>query len=238
MPTIEFNQSMNQKEAKGEVVMTDKQLLIKAYSLLKKKERLNKEMNGLATSFDQLDKKVIKKIKDYQHYRGIGWDGDNPIQKSEEKVKFPDRVSPVFRNLAEIVYNLKMANRLGELDVYLEAMKDYGIEIKIDAKHEFGLQTGDLDYHMLGEIVDEMDDLQGQICELANILRDDLSENAQIVELCSKKGFKEFLNLFKGKVEKKKNAEKLEEAISKRCETDLIAISKVNEIAKEQKPIE
>lgn len=220
------------KEEKKNFIINKKILLIKAYVLLKRKQRLHKEMNKTASLFNDIDKKITLKVKDYIYYRGNGWKSkDNPIDKLEEKVKFPDRVSPVFRRLREIVYNLKMTNKLDLLDIYIEAMKEYGIKIEIDGMNEFGLNSVDFSSEKLKNTLDVMCDYQADICGIANTLKDEISINAEGIDLCRKNSFKEFLTYFEGKVEKKPSINKKEQEINERCSKDIFSLSEINKIS-------
>lgn len=78
-------------------------------------------------------KQMLMKMKDYLYYRERGW-GEDCLDKykpeeGEAREKYPDRVSPTFRNLCEIVNTMYCCGQEDKLDVYIEAAKRRGVEI-------------------------------------------------------------------------------------------------------------
>lgn len=159
------------------------------------KASLWKEMNNIAKFCSRethIDRNVIMKVKDYLHYRGRGW-GEDCLTKSEEPEKYPDRVSPTFRHLVEIVTNSYATGKEDLLNVYLEAVKTKGITITID-RSQFANPSDDTKAKA-ADALSAMDPLQCQICEKNDYITDILAEQAETANLSPKNKYKQIVRL-------------------------------------------
>ena len=159
------------------------------------KTSLWKEMNNVAKQCSMethIDRNVIMKVKDYLHYRGRGW-GDDCLSKSEESEKYPDRVSPTFRHLVDIVTNSFATGKEGLLDVYLEAIKEKGITITIN-RSQFAKPSDDTKAKV-ADALSVMDPIQCQICEKNDYMNDVLAVDAENKNLAPKNKFKQIVRL-------------------------------------------
>jgi len=159
------------------------------------KASLWKEMNNIAklcSRETRIDRNVIMKVKDYLHYRGRGW-GDDCLTKSEESEKYPDRVSPTFRHLVDIVTNSFATGKEDLLDVYLEAVKAKGITITID-RSQFAKPSDDTKAKV-ADALSVMDPIQCQICEKNDYMNDVLAVDAENKNLAPKNKFKQIVRL-------------------------------------------
>lgn len=159
------------------------------------KAALWKDMNAIAKLCSRqtgIDRNTLMKVKDYLHYRGRGW-GDDCLSKSEESEKYPDRVSPTFRHLVDIVTNAYATGKEDLLDVYLDAIKDRGITISIDVS-KFTRPSNDAK-HTVAEAINLMDPLQCDICEKNDYMNDVLAVEAEEANLSPKDKYKKIVKL-------------------------------------------
>lgn len=159
------------------------------------KTELWKEMNAIAKECSRqtgIARKTLMKVKDYLHYRGRGW-GDNCLEKSEESEKFPDRVSPTFRHLVDIITNSYATGKEDLLNVYLDAIKEKGITISIDVE-KFTRPSEDVK-QTVAVALNQMDPLQSVICEKNDYMTDVLAEQAEAANLSPKNKYKQIVKL-------------------------------------------
>lgn len=159
------------------------------------KASLWKEMNDIAklcSNETGISKKVLMKVKDYLHYRGRGW-GEDCLTKAEDSEKYPDRVSPTFRNLVDIVTNLYATGKESNLRVYLDALKDKGITLTIDTS-KFTRPDDDVKEKVANALA-VMDPIQCQICEKNDYMTDVLAVNAEESNLSPKDKYKKIVKL-------------------------------------------
>ena len=159
------------------------------------KASLWKEMNNVAKTCSKetrISRNTLMKVKDYLHYRGRGW-GDDCLSKSEESEKYPDRVSPTFRHLVEIITNSYATGKEDLLNVYLEAIKARGITITID-RSQFANPSDDT-RAKIDDALKVMDPIQCQICEKNDYMNDVLAVDAENNNLAPKNKFKQIVRL-------------------------------------------
>ena len=159
------------------------------------KASLWKEMNDIAklcSNETGISKKVLMKVKDYLHYRGRGW-GEDCLTKAEDSEKYPDRVSPTFRNLVDIITNLYATGKESNLRVYLDAIKDKGVTITIDTS-KFTRPDDDVKEKVANALA-VMDPIQCQICEKNDYMTDVLAVNAEESNLSPKDKYKKIVKL-------------------------------------------
>lgn len=163
----------------------------------KEKASLWREMSDIAKDCSRethIEKNTIMKVKDYLHYRGRGW-GDDCLEKSDEGEKYPDRVSPTFRHLVEIIKNLYATGKEDSLQVYLDAVKERGITISIDTSNDiFKLPSNEVK-EKISSALSIMDPIQCQICEKNDYMNDVLAVDAENKNLSPKNKFKQIVKL-------------------------------------------
>jgi hypothetical protein len=185
--------TVNQNTDHNETLQTD--CLDEGIEYHNEKASLWKEMNNVAKQCSRethIDRNVIMKVKDYLHYRGRGW-GDDCLSKSEESEKYPDRVSPTFRHLVDIITNSFATGKEDLLDVYLEAIKEKGITIMID-RSQFA-KPSDETKAKVADALSVMDPIQCQICEKNDYMNDVLAVDAENKNLAPKNKFKQIVRL-------------------------------------------
>lgn len=159
------------------------------------KRALSKEMNAIAKQCARethINKKTIMKVKDYLHYRGRGW-GDDCLTKSEDQEKYPDRVSPTFRNLYEIISNFYATGKEVDLQIYINALKERGITITVN-KDAMNIPDNDIK-EKIAVAINQMDPYQCDICEKNDYMNDVLAEAAESINLSPKNKYKQIVQL-------------------------------------------
>ena len=185
---IDQNQQTNNSVASTEC-------LDKGIQYHNEKAALWKDMNAIAKTCSRqtgIDRNTLMKVKDYLHYRGRGW-GDDCLSKSEELEKYPDRVSPTFRHLVDIVTNSYATGKEDLLNVYLDAVKEKGITISIDVS-KFTRPSNEAK-QTVAEAINLMDPLQCDICEKNDYMNDVLAEEAEAANLSPKNKYKQIVKL-------------------------------------------
>jgi len=155
------------------------------------KRDLSKEMNQLAKERAReigLKKKQLINIKDYKHYYGAGWGVDALDRDKDEKCPYPDRVSPTFRKLVEIVSTLRDADMVDFLNPYLEACAARGIKVTIEPERTDAQEK--VNKALLDRTLEEMDTLQCDICQLNDRINDELAPQAEATNYVHKSKFK------------------------------------------------
>lgn len=176
-------------------IVVNTQCLEQGIEYHNKKRAISKVMNSIAKQCARethINKKAIMKVKDYLHYRGRGW-GEDCLSKSGEQEKYPDRVSPTFRNLVEIITNAYTTGKEDLLDVYLNAVKDKGITIIVD-KSMFTLPDTE-QKEKVSSAINQLDPLQCDICEKNDYMNDVLAEEAENTNLSPKNKYKQIVQL-------------------------------------------
>ena len=185
---IDQNQQTNNSVASTEC-------LDKGIQYHNEKAALWKDMNAIAKTCSRqtgIDRNTLMKVKDYLQYRGRGW-GDDCLSKSEESEKYPDRVSPTFRHLVDIVTNSYATGKEDLLNVYLDAVKEKGITISIDVS-KFTRPSNEAK-QTVAEAINLMDPLQCDICEKNDYMNDVLAEEAESINLSPKNKYKQIVKL-------------------------------------------
>lgn len=175
------------------------------------KHYLAREMNSVAKTCSEetgVDKRAILKVKDYLHYKGEGW-GEDCLEKSEDKVKYPDRVSPTFRKLHEIFTNMYACGKEDELLDYIDALADRGIQITVDESY---FQRPDDDTaKVIANAIKGMDGFQKSICEKNDYMNDVLSVDAENAALSPKNKYKQIIQLAAKKQDGKDIEDKIQD---------------------------
>ena len=191
--TQQIDQTLQTNNNDNSVASTE--CLDKGIQYHNEKAALWKDMNAIAKTCSRqtgIDRNTLMKVKDYLHYRGRGW-GDDCLSKSEESEKYPDRVSPTFRHLVDIVTNSYATGKEDLLNVYLDAVKEKGITITIDVS-KF-TQPSNEAKQTVAEAINLMDPLQCDICEKNDYMNDVLAEEAESINLSPKNKYKQIVKL-------------------------------------------
>lgn len=137
-----------------------------------------------------IERVQLNKMKDYIHYRGRGW-GVDALDKSDEKEKFPDRVSPTFRHLVDIVETMYVCGKKDLLQAYINAAKSRGINIEIDdAKF---LSPNEAEQIIVDTALESLDPLQTKICECNDYMNDVLAPAAENQKVTPKSKYKKIV---------------------------------------------
>lgn len=175
-----------------------KQLLNSSADLLKEECELWAIMEDMAKGGEtslNIPKWLFYKIKEYQYYYGLGWTDGNPLVL-EKGLKFKDRVSPIFIRLLKAVQTLRAIDNIEFLQPYLDALAEEGITITIDPKHKDIEPISKDRVDKMQEVVDSMKDIQAQICQIADILRDEKSQQAEDLRYVPKREFRGMVDLY------------------------------------------
>jgi len=173
--------------------ITETELLDDSREILVNKKAASKNMNMVlheTAKMQGIEKPILARMKDYLHYRGMGWIGNNPLEKDPEE-RFPDRVSPCFRKLLQIINDLRATDCLEWLDPYLDAMKQNGITISIT--------PGTVRINDKTEVeaaLQNASDFQTTICQLADEINDIKAVEAEEICLTKQNEFKKLLNFY------------------------------------------
>lgn len=146
-----------------------------------------------------VSKPDLMKMKDYIYYRGRGW-GNDAIDKAEvdkeageTREKYPDRVSPAFRNLCQIIEIMYKCGKEDLLDVYIDAAKSRGVDITVDkSKLEM---PGEGEKIAIASALEIMTPLQGKICTNNDYINDTLAPAAENQNVTPKNKFKKIVTM-------------------------------------------
>lgn len=133
----------------------------------------------------EVEPSVLKKVKNYYHYKGVNWTDGNPLEKDKD-IKEKDKVAPTFIKLKEIIDNLRAIGDLEFLKEYLEAMDKCGIHITID------FNTDEMDSEknsMIREVLDSASKLQTNVDALSEELKETKSTEAEELNFTPKSSF-------------------------------------------------
>jgi hypothetical protein len=176
---------------------TASELLDEAYDLLKEKKTNSKHMNIIAADMSKqqkIEKPIMLRVKDYAYYRGRGYNPSNILGDKDPEEKFPDRVTPTFKKLLQIIDDLYAVGKQDMLDIYLDAMKNKGVEIKITNKD---VRVSDIDETW--QAIENMKGFQKNICELADEINFGCTQIAEDISFTPKEEFKGALGLYEKK---------------------------------------
>jgi hypothetical protein len=176
--------------------LTESELLQDSNEILEQKKAASKNMNMVAAETAKaqgIEKPILVRCKDYLHYRGRGWLGGDLLEKDPEE-KFPDRVAPTFRKLLQIVEDLSAVGRPDFLDIYLDALRAKGIDIKINYAD---MRVNDPDETWVA--VENMSGFQTTICALADEINDVKAVESEDINFTPKNEFKKVLGFYNRK---------------------------------------
>ena len=146
--------------------------LAESLQTLEEKKNYSKDMNQIihnASKLTGLDAKVIRRVKDYHYYRGLGWMGSSLVLDKEEK--FKDRVSPAFIKIKTIIEDCVATHQEELLKCYIDDLSEFGIKIDFsDCKPDNIISEEDA--KIVDETVNEGCDYQKEICQRADMIKD------------------------------------------------------------------
>jgi hypothetical protein len=172
---------------------SESKLMQESHEIFERKREASQHMNMVAketAKAQHIEKPILIRTKDYLHYRGMGWLSGDPLAKDPEE-KFPDRVSPTFRKLLQITEDLAAVGRLEMLDVYLDALRKHGIDIKIDPSD---VRVQDIDETW--QAIENMSGFQTTICECNDEIVDIKAVEAEDINFTPKNEFKKVLTFY------------------------------------------
>ena len=164
------------------------ELLDDSLETLADRKKFAKTMNTIIKDCAKkigVESSVLKKVKNYYHYKGVNWTDGNPLEKNKV-VKEKDKVAPTFIKLKEIVDNLRAIGDYEFLRDYLEAMDKCGIHITID------FNTDEMDSEknsMIREVLDSASKLQTNVDALSEELKEEKSTTAEELNFTPKASF-------------------------------------------------
>lgn len=201
-------------------------LLSETERIENEKKVASKAMNELAKDAAKTlngDASVIKKCKDYYYYHKNGWIDNDPLNLDPEE-KFKDRISPVFKKLRDIVIDLQTNGMVDLLNPYISALEGYGIKVIIDPADPV---VSDVDE--LKEVVKSMCGYQKVICENADIIREDHSQESEDLNFTPKSKYKEVFGLYSRKMKGKDVDDNIQDRVTF-CEMYETALNEVNDL--------
>ena len=173
--------------------ITETELLDDSREILLEKKTASKNMNMILSEtakMQKIEKPILARMKDYLHYKGLGWIGNDPLELNPEE-KFKDRVSPTFKKLLQMADDLRATDCLEWLDPYLNAIKIHGIDIRISPTN---VRIQDKDEVVAA--VQNASDFQGIICNLADEINEVKAVEAEEMNLTKQNEFKKLLNFY------------------------------------------
>ena len=201
-----------------------KTLFDKSSDLLISQRKVHKEMAALGTAAHKefkIDSKHISALKDYVHYYKNDWLGGDPLI-AEKDVKWRCRLAPTFRRLVKVVDDLRYTGRLDLLDPIIKSLNNVGIHLTIDDNIKFD-KTEDL-----MKYINEMDDYQTVICELAD-RRTDGRTSAVESKNATTKSFNEYVRLM-ANYKSSKDLQKTRENINDDLQDLLLDVNIENDV--------
>lgn len=190
------------------------------------KKVASKAMNELAKDASttlNADKATLKKCKDYVYYHKNGWVNGNPLDLDPEE-KFKDRISPTFKKLRDIILDLQANGMTDLLNDYIGALEGYGIHLTIDAADPI---VSDVDE--IKEVIKSMCGYQKVICENADIIREEHSQESEDLNFTPKSKYKEIFGLYSRKMKGKDIDDNVQDKVTF-CEMYETALNEVNDM--------
>ena len=185
------------------------ELLDDSLETLADRKKFSKTMNSIMKDCAKkigVKPSVIKKAKDYRHYKGANWENGNPLKLDKDK-KDKYKISPTFMKLAEIVENLREIGDREFLEPYLKAMDNLGIHITIGFDED---KLGRLDE--VNEVLESASRLQTNVDALTEELKEEKSTEAEELNFTPKNAFCNVLGI----LDKIKEGKDVEDTIQNR----------------------
>ena len=180
------------------------ELITDSLDTLTDKKRYSKTMNQIIKDCSKeigVDKKALKKVNSYYHYKGADWENKNPLKKDKD-AKYKDKVSPIFIKLLEVVENLREVGDYEFLKPYLTALEEFGIHITIDETKK----SDENKTERIKEVLDSASKLQTNVDTLTEELKEEKSSESEELNFTPKSSFINILG-FLDKINEGKNIE-------------------------------
>lgn len=129
----------------------------------------------------------LNKLKDYKFTHRRGW-GENPLDKSKEKVPNSDKISSICIKTLDLICLLRRTGNLDWLNEYLDAFKEYGINIEIDTDEDKFPQK-EVDFDLLEETLNNCAEQQEIIEKQKEIMKDVLAQKSEDIDFVSKSSY-------------------------------------------------
>lgn len=187
-------------------------LLDDSLETLADKKRYSKTMNKIIKDYGKthnVDPSVLKKAKNFYHYKGTNWLNNNPLEKDKEK-KDKDKVAPIFIKLKEVVDVLRTIGDYEFLTPYLDAMKNCGITISIEETPT----TLDGSVEEVKELLESASNLQTNVDTLNEELKETKSIESEELNFTPKSSFVSVLSILDKINEGKDVDDKLQNAFT------------------------
>lgn len=186
------------------------QIIESSLETLKEKKETSRAMSQVFKAAEEgcgVESPVLRRVKDYNYYKGNGWVGSTLVLDPEEK--FKDRISPVFIKLVRIIDDLKQTDQEELLSDYLDELSELGIEINfskyIPSAKTSSKETSDA-------AITTGVGLQKLICELSDEIKDSDSSYAEEQGFGPKREYVKLINLAYSKRKGKDISDKCQDA--------------------------
>ena len=190
--------------------------LAESLQTLEEKKNYSKDMNRIinnASKLTGLDAKVIRRVKDYRYYRGLGWMGSSLSLDKEEK--FKDRVSPAFIKIKTIIEDCVATHQEELLKDYIDDLSEFGIKIDFSECKPDKIISEE-DAKIVDETVNDGCDYQKEICQRADMIKDKHAPLAETNGFGPESEYKKLIELlYKKRALDKDIAEKVNEGYAK-----------------------
>ena len=184
------------------------ELLDDSLETLADRKKFAKTMNTIIKDCAKkigVEPSVLKKVKNYYHYKGVNWTDGNPLEKNKV-VKEKDKVAPIFIKLLEVVENLRVIGDKEFLEPYINAIAEHGIKIDIE------YADTDKNVEEIMEVIESASKLQTNIDTLAEELKEEKSTTAEELNFTPKSSFCNVL----GMLEKINEGKEIDDALQNR----------------------
>ena len=159
----------------------------------------------------QIERATIQKAQKYLHTKGCGW-GEDCLDFAKD-AKEKDIISAKFSSLCELITVLVKVGAGDELKLYIQAMKDRGIDIDISSLMRTDAPEGDVASDV-ATTLDSSAVYMGKIKEMNEMLKD-FAEEAERSNLCPKNRFNNLLRLATAKEDGMDIQEKISDELFK-----------------------
>jgi len=203
--------------------MTEGEILQEGARLLAEKKQAQKHFNAAAADFSKesgVDKSVLKRIADVELHRGVGWEGDDPLSKTEEKVAHPDKLSSAFKRVLDVVEDYVHAGLSERLKIYTDALAARGIDLT------WSLEDAQVDGAW--DAVSNMLGFKKVAVEASDEIREVLGAEAEENNFCPANKIVEIVGLY----DKRENGKEIADAVQDKllfCTLYETALNKVHD---------
>lgn len=180
--------------------VTESELMFESNEIYTQKKQAAKHMNVIGNEtakMHKIQKSTLNRLKDYKLYHKNGWVAGNPLVL-DKQVDYPDKLSPIFIKLFQIVEDLRAVGDTSFLDPYVASLESQGIKIYIDQGTPI---VSDKDEVMSN--VDSMGTFQKQVNALSKEINEVKAIEADDINLTAAKEFPKLVAFYNKKEEGK-----------------------------------